>query len=100
MARTYTEGYRIGFIKAGKPLEKKKTVNIRYRLGFERIVREAVRQFEAMGLKAVIYRAPTLAADMPAHGREGIGYLGAIANRQYEYDHREDKALFFDRGYL
>ena len=36
MARTYTEGYRIGFINGRKDISKKKTVNIRYNLGFER----------------------------------------------------------------
>lgn len=36
MARTYTEGYRIGFINGRKDITKKKTVNIRYNLGFER----------------------------------------------------------------
>ncbi|HAG68451.1 MAG TPA: leucyl aminopeptidase [Lachnospiraceae bacterium] len=100
MARTWCEAYRTGFIKAGKPIERKTSVNIRYRLGFERIVREAVRQFEEMGLKTVIYRSPTLAGDMGVHLRDGIGYSGACASRQYEYDHREDKALFFDREYV
>ena len=38
MARTYTEGYRIGFINGRKDITKKKTVNIRYNLGFERMV--------------------------------------------------------------
>ena len=38
MARTYTEGYRIGFVLGNKDLSKKKTVNIRYHLGFERMV--------------------------------------------------------------
>ncbi|MFR5703441.1 MAG: hypothetical protein ACLUD0_17295 [Eubacterium ramulus] len=42
MARTYTEGYRIGFINGRKDITKKKTVNIRYNLGFERMVRAAV----------------------------------------------------------
>ena len=49
MARTFTEGYRMGFVNGGKDLSKKKTVNIRYCLGFERIVREAVKQFAEMG---------------------------------------------------
>ena len=57
MASTYTEGYRIGFQVTGKDISKKKTVNIRYCLGFERMIREAVRQFAAMGLKPVIYRS-------------------------------------------
>ena len=61
MADTFTEGYRIGFVKAGKPLDKKKTVNIRYSLGFERVVRAAVANFEKMGLESVIYRASSLA---------------------------------------
>ena len=50
MADTYSEGYRIGFQVTGKDLSKKKSVNIRYFLGFERVVREAIRQFAAMGL--------------------------------------------------
>ena len=100
MARTYTEGYRIGFVKAGKPLEKKLTVNIRYHLGFERMIREAVRQFDEMGLKPVIYRAPVFASTTNQNGREDTGYSGAVANRQYEYDHRDDRALFFDREYI
>ena len=54
MARTFTEGYRIGFVNGGIDLSKKKTVNIRYCLGFERMVRAAVLQFEEMGLKPVI----------------------------------------------
>ena len=45
MARTYTEGYRMGFITGRKDITKKKTVNIRYHLGFERMVKAAVLQF-------------------------------------------------------
>ncbi len=50
MASTYTEGYRIGFITGRKDITKKKTVNIRYNLGFERMVNAAILQFEKMGL--------------------------------------------------
>ena len=57
MADVYTEGYRIGFVNTGKDLSKKSVVNIRYCLGFERVVRLAVENFEKMGLKPVIYRA-------------------------------------------
>ena len=55
-ARTYTEGYRMGFVNGRKDLSKKKTVNIRYNLGFERMVKAAILQFEEMGLKPVIFR--------------------------------------------
>lgn len=50
MARTFTEGYRLGFEAAGIDLSKKKTVNIRYFLGQERMIRAAILQFEQMGL--------------------------------------------------
>ena len=56
MADTYTEGYRMGFAQGGKDLSVKQTVNIRYHLGFERMVRAAIGNFERMGLKPVIFR--------------------------------------------
>lgn len=98
MASTYTEGYRIGFVKAGKPLEKKSTVNIRYNLGFERIVKRAIELFAEMGLKPVIYRASMLAANKARSSR--IGYYGAIPNKQFDYDHKDDRALFLDKDYI
>ena len=45
MASTYTEGYRIGFEVTNKDIRKKKTVNIRYHVGFERVVRCAIENF-------------------------------------------------------
>ncbi|MGN0335243.1 MAG: aminopeptidase [Lachnospiraceae bacterium] len=98
MAETFTEGYRMGFEKAGIDLSKKKTVNIRYSLGFERVVREAVRLFEEMGLQSVIYRS----AESSFHKNQTlkIGYYGAIANKQYDYDHKEDQALYLDKAFV
>ncbi|MBR4719125.1 MAG: aminopeptidase [Lachnospiraceae bacterium] len=98
MARTYTEGYRIGFEKTGKDLSKKKTVNIRYTLGIERMIRAAILQFEAMGLKPVIYRAAGLSLNK--RGQIRMGYYGAIPDKQYDYDHREDEAIYLDRDYV
>ncbi len=98
MAKTYTEGYRIGFINTGKDLSKKRVVNIRYSLGFERIVRQAILNFEEMGLKPVIYRAAVHAATKI--GNHKIGYFGASPNKQYEYDHKEDDAIFFDKAFV
>lgn len=97
MARTFTEGYRKGFEAYKIDLSVKKTVNIRYTLGFERIVREAVKQFEDMGLKSCIYRAGVSIATRSQHGK--IGYYGASPNKQYDYDHRMDLALIFDKAY-
>ena len=95
MADTFTEGYRIGFLVGGKDIAKKKTVNIRYTAGFERVVRRAVENFERMGLRTVIYRAST--SILYKRGAHRIGFYGAEANKQFLYDHREDEALFLDR---
>lgn len=98
MADVYTEGYRIGFVNTGKDLSKKKTVNIRYVLGFERVVKKAIENFDKMGLKPVIYRSGVSMLTKRQHLK--IGYYGAIANKQYEYDHRNDQALFFDKKFV
>lgn len=52
IASVFTEGYRIGFEVNEKDLKKKRTVNIRYCLGFERIIRQAVKNFEKWDLRA------------------------------------------------
>ena len=97
MARTYTEGYRKGFEVMGRDLSKKKTVAIRYELGFERMVRAAIRQFADMGLETILYRtASWLVTKTP--GRK-VGYHGTSANQQYDYDHRYDQAIFYDKAF-
>lgn len=97
MASTFTEGYRKGFEAYNIDLSKKGTVNIRYVLGFERIVREAVRQFGEMGLKPCIYRAERgLIYRSSGHKN---GYYGGNANRQYDYDHRMDESIIFDKAF-
>ena len=98
MADVYTEGYRIGFLNTGKDLSKKSVVNIRYTLGFERVICAAVGNFRAMGLEPVIYRAASGVITKREHHK--IGYLGAVPNWQYEYDHRQDQALFLDKRYV
>ena len=98
MADVYTEGYRIGFINTGKDLSKKSVVNIRYSLGFERVIRAAIENFRRMGLRPVIYRAASGVVTKREHHK--IGYFGAVPNWQYEYDHRQDQALFMDKRYV
>lgn len=85
IASVYTEGYRLGFINTGKDLSIKSAVDIRYYIGFERIIRAAIKQFENMGLKPVIYKG---------------GYESTKINKQYWFDHKFDDALFFDKGYV
>ncbi|MCI8506331.1 MAG: aminopeptidase [Lachnospiraceae bacterium] len=97
MASVFTEGYRRGFELAGIDLKKKKTVELRYCVGFERLLKKVIRQFAAMGLSPVLFRAAVGAANKRQHLK--IGYYGAYANRQYEYDHRFDNALFLDKAF-
>ena len=94
MSRTFTEGFKRGFVVSKKDLSKKKTVNLRYRLGFEKVAKKAIIQFKEMGLESVIYRA-----GYDIFSRGGIfkvGYYGGLANPQFDEDHKEDMSLILD----
>lgn len=95
MARVFTEGYRIGFIVGNKDLSKKGAVNIRFMLGYERVVRKAIENFADMGLKPTMYRAAV--SILTKRQQFKVGYYGTISNKQYEYDHRADQALILDK---
>ncbi len=97
MAFTFTDGYRRGFALYDIDLSKKKTVNVRYRLGMERMIKEVIRQFKELGLTTCIYRAGISIRQRNLRGK--VGYFGASPNKQYEYDHRMDDAIFFDKAY-
>lgn len=97
MADTYTEGYRRYFAGSGKDLSKKSTVAVHYVVGFERVVRKAIENFAKMGLRPVIFRA---ASSVLNKTKRKNGYWGGAANSQYEYDHRADKGLFFDKKFI
>lgn len=98
MAYTYTHGYEEGFRIAGIDLTMKKTVNIRYSIGQERMIRAAIGQFGQMGLTPVIYRAPVARVNRRLALRPG--YTATAANKQYDYDHRMDEALFLDKAFV
>lgn len=95
MAEVYTEGYRKGFELAGIDLSKKSVVNIRYQLGFERVIKKSTENFKNMGLRPSIYRAAVSA--VTKKGQHKIGFCGGSPNKQYEYDHRNDQGLFMDK---
>ena len=82
MADTYTEGYRMGFVNMGVDLSKKLTAQIAYPLGFERMVRAAIKNFEKMGLDVT------------------MRVFGGSANKQYSYDHKDDHALIMDKAFV
>ena len=97
MAHTYTEGHRRGFEVMGRDLSKKKTVVVEYQLGFERMIRRAVEQFRSLGLEPVCYRAAVESLNRRSNGKRG--YYGTSANRQYDYDHRYDSALYMGNAF-
>lgn len=91
MADTYTEGFRLGFIACNKPLEKKNLVEVMYPIGFEPMVRLAVKNFEKMNLYSRCIAVSTL------------------LNKQYVNDHGykatlpegdKDMALWLDKSYV
>ena len=82
MADTYTEGYRMGFVATQKDLSKKTTVDVRYPIGFERMVRAAIKNFEKLNLRPVVRP------------------YSSSPNKQYDYDHRENHALWMDKAYV
>lgn len=82
MADTYTEGYRMGFAVTGKDISKKSVVEIRYPIGFERVVRQALCNFHKLEMEAVLKP------------------YSISENKQYVYDHREDNGLWMDKAYV
>lgn len=82
MADTFTEGYRIGFATTGKDITKKSIAEIRYPIGFERMVRFAVNNFKKIGLDSILRP------------------FSVSLNKQYTYDHREDRGLWLDKALI
>ena len=95
IADTFTEGYRIGFAVTGKDISIKSTASVIYILGFERIIRKAVANFEKIGLKSGIFRS-VMSTFYTAGSARRAGCHGAIPNKQFDYDHKDDDGLFLD----
>lgn len=96
IAETFVNGYIDGFQIMNVDLSKKKYVNIRYCLGFERLIKEAILQFEKHGLTCVVYMASS--KNLWKNSRGKAGCFGTSPNKQYEYDHRFDDGIFLDKG--
>lgn len=98
MADTYTEGYRRGFEATQKDISIKKTVNVYYVLGMERMVKKAMGNFRTLGLEPILYRAPV--SFLAGRRLYKSGYSGANANKQFEYDHEYDNALYLNTKFV
>ncbi len=92
MADTYVEGYRKGFEAMGRDLSKKKTVLVRYEIGFERMIRQAVEGFRKLGLEPLFCRVPQRV--LTRNPSRKVGWHSTSPNKQYDYDHRYDSAVF------
>ncbi len=98
MAKTYVQGFIKGFETMRIDLTPKKGVNIRYSIGQERMVKYAIGMFKEKGLSPIIYRYPVGRINRKLTIR--TGYTATPVNKQYEYDHRMDEALFLDRAFV
>ena len=96
MADTFTEGYRIGFVLGGKDLGKKKSAELRYMVGFERMMVRAAENLRKMGLTPIIRRTPM--GLLQDGGLLKLGAIGGNPCKQYDYDHKDDKALYWDKA--
>ena len=85
MAATCTEGFVRGFELGRKDITKKSTANISYALGFERMVREVIKQLDKIGITAIV-RPSAIST--------------TSANKQYEFDHKFDQGLFLDKAFV
>lgn len=97
IADTFTDGYIRGFQVMGRDLSKKTSAAIRYPLGFERIIRRAIENLEAKGLRVIFPRTAVNSVNRNPAGRGG--YCASSPNKQYDYDHRYDSAVFMDKAF-
>ena len=98
MADTMTEGFRIGYANMGKEISRKSSVCVEYPIGFERVIRQVIRNFADMGLKSTVYRCPNSSFARGNGGKRGC-YSSSV-NKQFEFDHRYDRALYLDKAFV
>ncbi len=90
IADTFVGGYVRGFEAAGIDFSERINVEVRYPIGFERVIKLACDKFRTMGKKIVMYMDDS----------RRIGVSGTLPNRQYAYDHRNDYILYYTNRYL
>lgn len=97
IADNCTNGFARGFEKGGKDLSKKSVIDIRYQAGFERPIRRIIENFRKMGIESVVYRSG--ASFLTGRNPKRMGFFGAIPNPQYDYDHKDDIGLIYDKKF-
>ncbi len=82
MAYTYTNGYYKGFVAQRIDFSKKKSVQVYYNIGMERMIAAAVKKFKDMGLDSTFV------------------FASSTESKQADFDHKYDIALFLDKKYM
>lgn len=95
MAATFVNGYVRGFEIYKIDLSAKKNVQLRANIGFERVLRSVIQQFETLGLSVIVCRDAIHSINKTT-GK--LGLVSCSANPQYDYDHRMDKGLYLDKA--
>ena len=98
MASVYVNGFIRGYETMRISMEKKNSVNIRYHIGQERIIRSAIKLFEEAGLRPILNRCAT--SRLVRRLTVNQGYESTSPSKQYEYDHRLDDRFFLNNRFI
>ena len=98
MADCFVDGYLRGYEVYRIDFSGKKTVDLRYQVGMERVIRAALKRFEAMGVKPAIYRRAV--SSLNKRQNLHVGYYSLGPNPQFEYDHRFDDSFYLDPAFV
>ncbi|MBE5936590.1 MAG: HD domain-containing protein [Lachnospiraceae bacterium] len=95
LASTFVNGYIESFRLEGIDLSEKETVQIRYPIGFERIVIKAIQLFKENGLDAIVLR------NCDGRMDNNTEFTGCIdSNPSFIYTHRMDKGLYYNKAIM
>lgn len=91
MANTFTEAFVRGYERNNVDLSKKRSVNIGYHIGFERMLQIAVKNFEVYQLTPLVY--------YDTNGSNRPRIMNTKPSQQMEYDHRFDDELYLSEDW-
>ena len=92
IANTFSEAFMRGYKREKKIFDHKKSILLTYHLGFEKIIKKACDNFEALGLKPIVH--------YELKGAQRPRLCNTKPNDQMEYDHRFSNAIYIDAVYL
>lgn len=95
MAKNVVDGFIRGFKVMNVPLSAGENVQLRYAIGFERVMKEVIVLLATKDLTVTAMRT----APYDRHARKA-GYTVTNVNLQYDYDHRNDTGLLLDKQWF